>query len=654
MGQQVSPGVWQFDTPLGPQVGKGADEMSARLDVFNRLNGQIAQGSDTTGGKKPATGQQDVVGRAKEYLLGKLAPAAPEAVGQQLAQGDVRTPGGTASALGAAGRAVGEAVMPGSLEELAVMAATGGAGRLGAMAGRAVGGGLAGQAARTATGVAAPAAAGAAAGAVKGESPLPGAVLGLMAGGIGEATRLAFQGSGAGIEKFTRYLRGSDVKWYNERVRSQIGPRLAGDIAADIPALREAGISMTSVPDVIKLLDDSTGRQVVGKLFDKVESRIAKQAGEIELPRDVVLASGRTDLIKKVDAGVSEDLRRWAGGVTDPEKLARLQESFAAAGFKPEQIMVPVSGVDAIAIAKALRHQSLRKGEGLAGRPARAMAEDVQARLDAAIGGTPEFSLGPARPAPSAAPNDIRHDILQNGRPVGIIQVEKSGTVRNIAWIGAEDGTQRDAPNIGISGLRDIARAFSVAHPEVKSVTGLRMGGAAFGAPKEQSVNLQQLAAERSPDLVAVYRRLRDDYSKFMDLRDWLVRNDPSKLFPGMVSKGGATIDLVQFGNAMMKDVADLSPSRFPNLHRDFTGSGGGTRAVGTAGDPSQSMGVHVPFTPLYVHPKGAKTKVPDVPATLDVGTMPPGPIRKAGDVAAGAGRAGAVAITPSVKQELR
>lgn len=508
MGQQVAPGVWEFESPAGPLRGQGATEADAKLNALNAYHQSLplmGGGGGTAADKKAK--EPDFVGRAKAGILGAL-------------------PSPEAGLMSATAQAAGETFLPGSLEELAVQAATLGAPGVA----KAVGAG--GQVAKAAIGVGLPTAAGAATGG------LGGAALGAGAGAIGEATKLFFQGTGAGIEKLTRYLRGTEVKAFNERVRSQIGPKLAHDIGADIPSLRKAGITLTNVPDVVKLLDDSTGRQVVGKMFDTVEEAVAKKVGSVELPREALQAAGRADLLAKAP-GPPAEWARTAAQMT-PEKRAALEAELRAAGFFDGP--VPVSGADAIAIAKQLRFQGLRSGPDAKGHAPRELANAVQQKLDVALGDSP---------------------------------------------------------------------------------------------------------------LKAEYAQLRDDYSKFMDLRDWLVKNDPSKLFPGMVSKGGATIDLVAFGDRMMKDIADLPPSRFPNLHALMTGEGSGTRAVGGGSPVQGSMGLHVPGTPIYLHPKGGKAKVPETPSGLDVGKTPPGPIRRAGGIVGGVGRAGVGAgVVPSLNAE--
>ena len=479
----------------------------------------------------PKTGKPgkapDFVGRAKEALVGAIRGTSgdPAAVGASL-QGGASSPGGTLNAIRQGVGAVTEAVAPGSLEELAVQAATLGTPGIG----RAVG--ATGQLAKTAVGIAAPTVAGGIAGATKGD-PVGGATLGLTAGTIGEATRLAFAGTGAVLDKVTRRWGNLEMRQYNERTRTQVGPMIARDINADIPSLKSAGIELRGVPDVLKLLDDSTGRQVVGRMFDDVEAKVAKKVGTIDVPRDVLQAAGREDLIA-ASPGMPKDWERTAARLA-PDKRAQLEAELKQAGFFDGP--VSVSGEDAIAVAKQLRHAGLRKGEGIAGRPPRVMAEDIQSRIDKALGA-------------------------------------------------------------------------------------------------------DKLASE--------YAQLRDDYSKFMDLRDWLNKNDPSKLFPGMVTRGGATIDLVRFGDAMVKDIADLPPSRFPNLHRTMTGAGSGTRAVeGT--QTGLHLGVPVPFTHARLYPGGG-APVPETPSGL-VRAAPTGAFTKAGRVAGSVSRYGVAADVPSMNE---
>lgn len=543
-------GTWQVPL-LGETVEvTGPTLQDAVMTYINTHNRQVMppSGSDQKPTKAP-----DIVGRIKQALVGDNTPAER---GASL-QGDIREP----SALVAGLKGVGDVVLPGSIEDLATQAMVGVGGRVGTMAGRAAGGGAIGQAAQTGAGIAAPVAAGAgiaagkmgaqaagAGGKILGEGTDSGdvgraAMTGAIAGSIGEATRLMFQGTGAGIERYTRGLGNVETKVFNARVRDQIGPTLAKDIAADIPSLREAGIALRNVPDVIKLLDDSTGRQVVGQMFDKVEGEVARKVGTIDLPRDIATAAGRTDLVKAADAAAMKDFNTQAAALAKtlgvPANDSVVLDILTKAGITPNTTnAVAVSGKDAIDMAKQLRHQGLRRGEGIEGRPPRVMAEEVQRRLDTALG------------------ND---------------------------------------------------------------------------AVREK------------------YTQLRDDYSKFMDLRAFLERNDPSKIFPGTIAREGATIDLVHLGDRMIKDIGDLPPSRFPNLHREMTGGGTGQRAVDPSAGKVPSMGVKIPFTPLHVHTGSAKTPVPEVPAHLSVGKMPAGKISKTGNIAAGAARVGTTAITPAL-----
>jgi hypothetical protein len=528
VARQLGPNLWEFDSPAGPLRGQGATVEDAKLNALNTYHHAATPPPDAKGkpGKVP-----DFVGRAKAALVGEMSP---EARGASM-QGDVRDPSSTVAAL----KGVGDVVLPGSLEQLAVQAATLGA--PGVV--RAVG--ATGQVAKTAIGVGVPAVAGAAAGAAKGESPVPGAVLGATVGTIGEITRLAFQGTGALLEKITRKWGNLETKAFNERVRAQVGPTIAKDIAADIPSLREAGISLNNVPDMLKLLDDSTGRQVVGKMFDRVEGEVARKVRSVQIPRDIAVAAGRQDLVQAADAvatkSYNDQARMVAKQLGIPANDSRVVQVLEQAGIKPlATVTVEASGSDAIAIAKQLRHQGLRKGEGIQGRPPRAMAEDIQQRLDRALGNDP---------------------------------------------------------------------------------------------------------------LKGQYAQLRDDYSKFMDLRDWMVKNDPSALFPGMVSKGGATIDLVHFGDRMVKDIADLPPSRFPHLHRTMTGAGSGTRAVEAERGFGMHVGTGIPGTHARVYPSTPRKSPPDVPASLSTVKVPPGKVRKAGEIAAGAARVGTAAAVPSLDE---
>jgi len=471
---------------------------------------------------------KDVVGQAKEGLLGRFGPAEASAMGQRLVQADPRTPAGAATTVGAGIRGLGEQFLPGSIEEAAIMAATLGSGRAGAVVGRQIlettVSKAAAQIGRTATGIAVPAAAGAGTAFIRGKSGEEigqAATTGALSGTLGEATRIAFQGTGAAVEGIVRKWTGYNNKAFDAKVRDVIGPKLAESVKQDIPSLTKAGVPLRNVPDVLALLDETTGRKVLGTMFDKVEGDIATKLGK-------------------------------------------------------QMIGVPQEAVD---LASAIRGPAAQQATA-PGSNATVMGASVQ---------------------PMTPTEAIR---------LGKILRDKAMTTR-----GPDSRLYRDAAN---------------------TVTGM----------------VTNEVAKKDPALAGAYTALRDDYGKFMGLRDFLAK-DPQKLFPGTTDKKGATIDLVQFGDRLMQDYGDVSPTRYPNLHKLMTGGGTGQRAVVPEGGIRLHEGVHIPMTPLRVYSQNQRG-LPEVPEALRLPTTPPGAIRKAGNVGAGLGRVGATVAVPSIAEETR
>ena len=79
------------------------------------------------------------------------------------------------------------------------------------------------------------------------------------------------------------------------------------------------------------------------------------------------------------------------------------------------------------------------------------------------------------------------------------------------------------------------------------------------------------LATAGQKDLAAAYQGLRQDYSKFMRVKDYLDSGGVD-LFPPM-TRGGSTLDLVRGHRALMDSVESLPPQEFPNLHTFYKGS---------------------------------------------------------------------------------
>jgi len=371
MAQQIAPGVWRFEGPGGVALeGRGADEAAAKLNAVNTYNQQASQAASTSGRTAPKA--PDIVGRVKQWMVGETSPAQAGAA----MQGDIRNPGTTGTAL----QTAGQALLPGSIEEVVMQLASGGAGRLAGAASRGMG--TAGKVAtRAATEVGLPAAAGAAATGVSGgdagNAALTGAVSGSVSGLLG--------GAGSAVGAWLKRSRGLNDVGQQRSIRNILGPELVSAVVDDIPSLRG---TVKRLPDVQLLRTEEGGRKVLGGMFDSVEGRIAATAGPVTLPAAVLAAAGRSNLVKRAPAPesmkVAQSIAQQLGVPVDDPKVVRALEANGLPTVLGDSAEVPVK--TAIEIAKQFRSQGLKKGEALPGRTPRQFAEETQ---DAINGVTP-------------------------------------------------------------------------------------------------------------------------------------------------------------------------------------------------------------------------------------------------------------------------
>ncbi len=115
------------------------------------------------------------------------------------------------------------------------------------------------------------------------------------------------------------------------------------------------------------------------------------------------------------------------------------------------------------------------------------------------------YLLGkPAISKESLSKGDVLHDINNaNGEKVGVLQVEINGEKAYVKYLGQPDSEGNEYQNLsnklGAKGLRDLLRQFQQAHPEVKTIEGMRQGGTFYGNPKEKSKQLAPLVKEQPP-----------------------------------------------------------------------------------------------------------------------------------------------------------
>lgn len=328
-------------TYRGP--GGVTEEAASPEEAARKFNARLA--ASAAPGTPEATRQRDLIGRAKDWLLGEGAGS-----GEALTRAQSATEPG---AFGEAVRGMGHVLLPGSFHEAAVMAALPFAGRMAAVI---PGAGLLGGAARSAVRLGVPTAAGATAGAASAsqrgqtitEGAKEGALVGLTAAGVAEA----FKGTASLLEAAGRRWGHLDTQAFNDRVRTVIGPEVAGAIEKDIPVL--AG-KVKDISGIIKLQDEATGRKIVAQMFDKTEGRIAERLLGVQFP-------------------VEEDIFRLSRGkpvpVATPETVQVGQITQPAAP-KPMHLLDAKQTLD---VAKRLRSMTFGKNTALT-QPAKLEAE---------------------------------------------------------------------------------------------------------------------------------------------------------------------------------------------------------------------------------------------------------------------------------------
>jgi len=123
------------------------------------------------------------------------------------------------------------------------------------------------------------------------------------------------------------------------------------------------------------------------------------------------------------------------------------------------------------------------------------LEEEKPAEKEAATSATPAEKVTPKRqvttlgPATTDEAGTITHPILVDGKEVGHGKVTIDGDRATVDWVGgnAKDTTtgttgKGELTNqVGLRGMRDLARQFLEQHPEVNTVEGQRIGGANAG-----------------------------------------------------------------------------------------------------------------------------------------------------------------------------
>jgi hypothetical protein len=133
----------------------------------------------------------------------------------------------------------------------------------------------------------------------------------------------------------------------------------------------------------------------------------------------------------------------------------------------------------------------------------RAMAEsrretkpgiDMLSPTGSVAGQAKSYTLGPAKENTSLVSRipwsePITHDVLINGEKVGVAQFIKVGDKAEVTWLGKEGDYKASSPKdpgpltgmFGPRGLNELKQQFQVLHPEIKTIEGVRVGGAEPG-----------------------------------------------------------------------------------------------------------------------------------------------------------------------------
>jgi hypothetical protein len=104
-------------------------------------------------------------------------------------------------------------------------------------------------------------------------------------------------------------------------------------------------------------------------------------------------------------------------------------------------------------------------------------AQQISRRNDVSLSGPTEEMQFPV-PGKYEFTSGYRHEILEKGEPVGVVDVEPkdNGKTLEIVWIGDKHGAKR--LSLGPSKIRALYNDLIEHYPEVETITGYRIGGA--------------------------------------------------------------------------------------------------------------------------------------------------------------------------------
>lgn len=228
--------------------------------------------------------------------------------------------------------------------------------------------------------------------------------------------------------------------------------------------------------------------------------------------------------------------------------------------------------------------------------------------------------------------------------------VDLAGSVRGPAAASGAKGpiTQVGTLQGGMTTQRSPEQAIKLAKV-------LRQKGAAAQGPdaveyfnaREEILNALQ--AQAGPKLGGEYAALRGDYGKMAKLQGFLGER-PDLLFPANARGAKQGLDLVQWGDRLMQNFADVNPTDFPALTNMFLGTGGemSRAAAGKLPIPfaHSRVGVPIPGLPHVRAYEGGRMSTTQLPPRLQeqVPSPLPGRLETAGKIAA-------PGLTPTIGQ---
>lgn len=96
------------------------------------------------------------------------------------------------------------------------------------------------------------------------------------------------------------------------------------------------------------------------------------------------------------------------------------------------------------------------------------------------------------------------YPVLSDGKKIGLLSIVKEGDKADIGWLGSENPTKEELESgrgpltgqVGPAALRQIARQFKADNPEIKTITGMRIGGKATGELRPVDISIDKVIGD--------------------------------------------------------------------------------------------------------------------------------------------------------------